>query len=141
MATEQVASAGTGVNPILTASSGAGLGNEMTVPQTSSIVVNHDNVLQAAKIIQNALDNEGQQILDNLPLLQVMAPGEDLISVQAAQAWNTRLVGGADSYTIRVNQYLQGLGDLVTKLLASARQYGYTEDQIAAAFGRTGSGG
>ncbi|HEY1574937.1 MAG TPA: hypothetical protein VGG05_26655 [Pseudonocardiaceae bacterium] len=141
MATERVASGGPMTDPVLTAASGAGLGAEMTVPQTSSITVNHDNVLQAARIIQDALDNEGQQILTNLPLLQVIAPGEDQISIQAAQAWNTKLVGGADSYTIQVQQYLQNLGELVTKLVTSARQYGYSEDQIAAAFGRTGPGG
>lgn len=137
MATERVAAGGDG-DPISAASSAAGLGVEMTVPQTSSITVNHDNVLKAARIIQDALDNEGQQILSNLPLLQVIAPGEDQISIQAAQAWNTRLVSGADSYTVRVDQYLRSLSDLVAKLITSARQYGYTEDQIAAAFGRAG---
>ncbi|HEX5118772.1 MAG TPA: hypothetical protein VFW65_26615 [Pseudonocardiaceae bacterium] len=141
MATERVTSDGPMTDPVLTAAGGPGLGAELTVPQTSSITVNHDNVLQAARIIQDALDDEGQQILTNLPLLQVIAPGEDQISVQAAQAWNARLVGGADSYTVRVEQYLQNLGELVTKLVTSARQYGYSEDQIAAAFGRTGSGG
>ena len=141
MASELATAGGGTADPVLTASSGAGLGVEMTVPQTSSITVNHDNVLKAAKIIQDALDNEGQQILTNLPLLQVIAPGEDLISEQAAQAWNTRLVGGADSYTVRVEQYLQSLSDLVSKLVTSARQYGYSEEQIAAALSRSGSGG
>lgn len=141
MASELATAGGGTADPVLTAASGAGLGVETTVPQTSSITVNHDNVLKAARIIQDALDNEGQQILTNLPLLQVIAPGEDLVSQQAAQAWNTRLVGGADSYTVRVEQYLQSLADLVAKLITSARQYGYSEEQIAAALRRSGSGG
>jgi hypothetical protein len=123
---------------VLTASSASSLGSEMSVPQTTNISVNHDNVLQAAKIIQNVLDNEGQQIRGNLPMLKVIPPGEDQISVQAAKAWNDRLVGAADSYTVRVEQYLQSLQNLVDSLVASAKQYGYTEQQITDAFNQSG---
>jgi hypothetical protein len=123
---------------IASASTGSGLGAELTVPQTQSITVNHDNVLRAAKIIQDALDGEGQQIRANLPLLQVIAPGEDQISVQAAEAWNHRLSGNADSFSVRVEQYLGNLQQLVDNLVASARRYGYTEQQITDAFRRSG---
>lgn len=123
---------------VATASTPSGLGVELTVPQTQSITVNHDNVLQAAKIIQDALDGEGQQIRANLPLLQVMAPGEDQISVQAAAAWNNRLSGNADSFSVRVEQYLGSLQQLVDTLIASARRYGYTEEQITDAFRSSG---
>src|SRR5437879_2635962 len=83
------------------------IGTELSsVPQTQNITVNKDNVLQAAKIIQDVLDNEGQQIRSNLPMLRVIAPGADQISVAAAAAWNTRLAGDADSYSVRVEQYL-----------------------------------
>jgi hypothetical protein len=123
---------------LASASTGAGLGVELTVPQTQNITVNHENVLRAARIIQDALDGEGQQIRANLPLLQVIAPGEDQISVQAAAAWNTRLSGDADSFSVRVEEYLQGLQKLVDNLVASARQYGYTDEQIADAFRKSG---
>lgn len=123
---------------LATASTGSGLGAEMTVPQTQSITVNHDNVLRAARIIQDVLDGEGQQIRANLPLLRVIAPGEDQISVQAAQAWNDRLTGNADSFSVRVEQYLQGLQTLVDNLVTSARQYGYSDQQIADAFRKSG---
>lgn len=123
---------------VLTASTSSGLGSEMSVPQAANITVNHDNVLRAATIIQHVLDTEGQQIRANLPNLQVIAPGEDQISVQAAKAWNDRLVGGADSYTVRVEQYLQSLQHLVDNLIASAKQYGYTEQQITDAFHQSG---
>ena len=111
-----------------------------SVPQTQSIAVDRDNVLQAAKIIQDALDTEGQTIRANLPLLRVIAPGADQISVEAAAAWNDRLTGGADSYAVRVEQYLQNLQTLVDNLVTSARQYGYTEQQIADSFGSAGPG-
>lgn len=111
-----------------------------SVPQTQNIMVDHDNVLRAAKIIQDALDSEGQAIRANLPLLRVIAPGADQISVEAAAAWNNRLVGGADSFSVRVEQYLQNLQTLVTNLVTSAQQYGYTEQQITDAFGSAGPG-
>lgn len=126
---------------VASAIGGAGVGIDLaSVPQTQNITVNRDNVLRAAKIIQDALDNEGQQIRSNLPLLHVIAPGADQISVQAAAAWNDRLAGAADSYTVRVEQYLQNLQTLVDNLVTSAKNYGYTDQQIADAFGSAGPG-
>jgi hypothetical protein len=137
----EVAEAGEGPGgqdtAMLTAATGPGIGAEMSIPQAANITVNHDNVLRAAQIIQNALDQEGAHIRASLPMLRVIAPGEDQISVQAAQAWNDHLVGGADSYTVRVEQYLHNLQQLVDNLIASARTYGYSEDQIADAFRHT----
>jgi PE family len=135
MATEQ---------PIVAAVAGAvattGIGTELsTVPQMQNITVSKDNVLQAARIIQDALDNEGQQIRSNLPMLHVIAPGADQISVAAAQAWNDRLSGNADSYSVRVEQYLQSLQVLVDNLVTSARQYGYSDQQISDAFRPSGA--
>lgn len=123
---------------VAAASTPSGLGVELTVPQTQSVTVNRDNVLRAAKVIQDALDNEGQQIQQNLSLLRVVAPGEDHVSVQAAAAWNSRLTGNADSFGVRVEQYLRNLQQLVDNLVASARRYGYTEEQIADALRKPG---
>jgi hypothetical protein len=123
---------------LATASTGTGLGAELTVPPTQNITVDHDNVLRAAQIIQSVLEHEGQQIRSNLPLLRVIAPGADQISVQAAQAWNDRLTGNADSFTVRVEQYLLGLRTLVDNLITSAKQYGYSERQIADALRESG---
>lgn len=123
------------MQPSLPVTSASGIGIELSsVPQTQNITVNKDNVLRAAKIIQDALDNEGQQIRSNLPMLRVIAPGGDLISVQAAAAWNARLTGDADSYSVRVEQYLRSLQTLVDNLVTSARQYGYSDQQIADSF-------
>jgi hypothetical protein len=70
----------------------------------------------------------------------VIAPGGDQISVAAAKAWNDRLTGNADSYSVRVEQYLQSLQTLVDNLVTSAKQYGYSDQQIADAFGTAGPG-
>jgi len=85
------------MQPSLPVMSAGGIGIELSsVPQTQNITVNKDNVLQAAKIIQET--------------------------------------GDADSYSVRVEQYLQSLQTLVDNLVTSARQYGYSDQQIADSF-------
>jgi ribosomal protein L10 len=131
MATDDVA--------LHTAASASGLSGELSsVPQTAaSITVNQDNVLQAAQIINDVLNNEGRNIQQNLARLAVAPPAQDVVSVQAAQQWNARLVTDPDSYANRVNQYLQSLQQVADNLRATALNYGYTEQQIADAFKQT----
>jgi ribosomal protein L10 len=129
-----------------TASSASGITGELaSVPQNSAnITVNQSNVLQAAKIVNDVLNNEGRDIQQNLALLSVAPPAGDVVSVQAAQQWNARLVTDPDSYANRVNEYLQSLQTVADNLRTTALQYGYTEDQIADAFKQvspTGGGG
>jgi formiminotetrahydrofolate cyclodeaminase len=112
-----------------------------SVPQVANITVNKDNVLQAAKIIQDLIDNEGNDILATLRALKVDAPGADLVSKRAAQQWNQRLADDPDSFKARVTQYLGTLNTLVSNLQTSAKQYGYTDEQIAAAFSQAGGAG
>jgi hypothetical protein len=135
MATDDVA--------LHTAASPGGLTGELSsVPQTAaSITVNQDNVLQAAKIINDVLNTEGRDIAQNLARLSVAPPAQDVVSVQAAQQWNARLVTDPDSYANRVNQYLQSLQQVADNLRASALNYGYTEQQIADAFKQTATPG
>jgi ribosomal protein L10 len=119
-----------------TASSGAGLSGELrSVPQTAaSITVNHDNVLQAAKIISDVLVNEGTAIEHDFQNLMVVPPGQDVVSRQAAAEWNAKVVTNPDSYQNRVQQYLQNLQQLADNLATTAKQYGYSEEEITAAF-------
>ena len=125
-----------------TASPGGLAGELSSVPQTAaSITVNQDNVLQAAKIINDVLNSEGRDIQQNLARLSVAPPAQDVVSVQAAQQWNARLVTDPDSYANRVNQYLQSLQQVADNLRATALNYGYTEQQIADAFKQTATPG
>lgn len=124
------------------AATAATLGVEVSsIPQVANITINKDNVLQAAAIIQNMLDNEGHRVTDALSKLRVSPPGADLISVRAAEMWNQRLMSDPDSYANRVGQYLVNLQTLVDNLRTSAKQYGYTDTQIAAAFVQAGGTG
>lgn len=120
-----------------------GLSGELSaIPQTAaSITVNKDNVLQAAKIISDVLNSEGRDIQQNLARLSIAPPAQDVVSVQAAQQWNARLVTDPDSYANRVNQYLQSLQQVADNLKTTALNYGYTEDQIADAFKQTATPG
>jgi hypothetical protein len=125
------------------ASSGAGLSGELSsVPQTApSITVNHDNVLQAAKIISDVLAEQGYTISQNFENLRVSPPGTDVVSRKAAAQWNALVITNPDSYQSRVQQYLQSLQQLAGTLANQAKQYGYSEDQIAASFSQAGPSG
>jgi PE family len=122
------------------AQSAAGLTGELaSVPQTqSSITVNHDNVLQAAQVISQILQENGSQIAAQLPYLEVAPAAKDPVSVAAAAQWNARLVSDGDSYANRVQEYLQSLQTVANNLAASAKQYGYSDEEIAAAFKPSG---
>ncbi|WP_156754550.1 PE domain-containing protein [Actinokineospora pegani] len=98
-------------------------------------VVNHDNVLAAAKIIQNQADELRATYTAALEKLEVAPPGEDEVSVRMAKEWNQLLVRNGDSYAKRVRDYVAGLDNLVAQLTESAREYGYNEDQVASALG------
>lgn len=104
---------------------------------TATMKVNHDNVLAAAKIIQAQIDALLDSVRVHGPSLLVEPTADDPVSVDAASAWNFRLVGADDSYAARIAEYLQSLNLLVTQLKDSAKTYGFNEQDIAAVFGRT----
>jgi hypothetical protein len=102
---------------------------------SAKIKVNHDNVLAAAKIIQAQVDVLSDVIRDRMGDLAVIPPGNDRVSVEAANAWNNRLFLAEDSYANRVVQYVESLRKIVSQLTDSAKHYGFTEEDIAASFG------
>lgn len=105
------------------------------VPQSSgSFTVNKDNVLAAAKIIQTQADTLGETLKEKRRDLRIPSPGDDDVSIRVAQAWNDRLVDNEDSYSMRVEQYVDSLNKLVGQLTDTAKAYGFTEDAVAAAF-------
>ena len=107
-----------------------------TMAQTSgTFTVTPDNVLAAAKIIQNAADNLQNKLQDSRHELVVAPPGDDDVSTRVAPAWNDLLVYNDSSYASRILQYVEGLHNLAQQCAESARTYGYTEEQVAAAFG------
>ncbi|RSM68903.1 hypothetical protein DMH04_46835 [Kibdelosporangium aridum] len=110
---------------------------ESAPTSTATMKVNHDNVLAAAKIIQTQIDALTDAIRLNGPSLIIEPTADDPVSVDAANAWNHRLVGADDSYAARIGDYLQSLNLLIKQLRDSAKTYGFNEQDIEAAFGGT----
>lgn len=102
---------------------------------SGTFTVNHENVLAAARIIYS----QAEALHDNLRefgyRLRIAPPGKDDVSVLMTKAWNDLLVENDDSYHQRVTDYVTGLRRLATQLGDAATAYGYSEDEIQAAFG------
>jgi hypothetical protein len=101
---------------------------------SGTFAVNKDNVLAAARIIDTQADNLFKQLRRTREQLRVDPPGGDDVSTRIAPAWNDRLVDDDDSYAERIGQYVLGLRKLAVQLGDTAKAYGYSEEQIEAAF-------
>jgi hypothetical protein len=106
---------------------------------SGTFTVNKDNVLAAAHIIDSTADNLQETFRDNRWSLTVQAPGNDEVSLAMAEAWTDVLLRDDDSYRNRIGDYIVGLRKLAVQLGDAARAYGYTEEEIEAAY-RNGSG-
>lgn len=104
---------------------------------TATLTVNHDNVLAAAKIIQAQIDVLMDAIRLHGPALRIEQAADDPVSIDAAMAWNARLVDNEDSYANRINEYLNSLNMLMSQLRDSAKTYGFSEQDITGTFGTT----
>ena len=113
----------------------AGVSGEYAGISGGQITVNHDTVLQAGKIISDQWQQLHQITGPKLYDLLVSKIGDDKVSAAATQAWNEVLSINQDSYAKRIQQYIDGLKALSDQLRTAAHQYGYTEEQITAAFG------
>jgi hypothetical protein len=107
-----------------------------SMPQSGKMVVNANNILGAAKIIQGQHDALLKTLKERRHDLIVQAAGADTVSKYAAIQWNTNLVLSADSYATRVEQYIESLKTVVGQLRDAAVQYGFTEDEITQTFGK-----
>lgn len=101
---------------------------------SGTFTVNKDNVLAAARIIENQAENLNRVLRINRRILRVRPPGGDDVSTRIAPAWNDRLIDDSDSYAERIQQYVAGLRKLAVQLGDAAKAYGYSEEQIEAAF-------
>lgn len=103
---------------------------------SGTFTVNRENVLAAARIIETQIEALREKWRDGVKELRIKPPGTDDVSVRMAAAWNDLLLADDDSYRNRIADYLKGLENLKDQLADSAKAYGYTEEQIATAFGR-----
>jgi hypothetical protein len=101
---------------------------------SGTFTVSQHNVLAAAKIIETQADALLKQLGGARRNLRIEPPGGDDVSTRIAPAWNDRLVDDDDSYAQRIADYVAGLKKLAVQLGDTAKAYGFTEDQIEAAF-------
>ncbi|GAA4860361.1 hypothetical protein [Saccharopolyspora rosea] len=99
-----------------------------------SITVNKDNVLQARKVILQAVEHAHDRLEALQYDLAISAPADDRISSTAAAVWNGNLVLNPDSHYNRLRQYVDNVQKLAEQLEEAAKQYGYTEEEITASF-------
>jgi hypothetical protein len=107
---------------------------------SGTFTVNQGNVLAAARIIDSQADALYDLWRQSARGLRVEPPGDDDVSTRIAPAWNDLLVENDDSYQNRVKEYIAALKRLAVQLGDTAKAYGHSEDDIAAAF-RTNEGG
>jgi hypothetical protein len=104
---------------------------------SGTFTVNKDNVLAAGRIIESQADALFALWKDRGRVLVIEPPGDDDVSTRMTLAWNDLLYHNDDSYRNRIRDYIVGLKKLAVQLGDTAKAYGYTDDEISAAFGTT----
>lgn len=106
-------------------------------PATQNFNVNKDNVLKAGTIIQDQAEVLNRALKKASRQLDVDVDDKTagIVSAHIAGLWNRRLMAGDDSYVGRIKQYIESLENLSLQLRESAKQYGFTEEEITATFG------
>ena len=107
---------------------------ERPVPGPSSMRVKPDTILAVRDAIKTAVDKAKHDLRVETARFRVSPCGADPVSLDAAAAWNYRLVDSADSHSNRIQEYLDGLYELIEKLSAAALSYGRVERANAEAF-------
>ena len=119
---------------------GSGIGNDarsvaVDVAAGVRITVEPQQILEAAKLVVEQADALSDALLRHGPLMRVGPPSENAVSKAVADAWNSVIVDGDESYLARVKQYLAELRQLQKQLREAAERYQLDDDEIAAAFG------
>lgn len=111
----------------------------MSGASTQSFHVNKDNVLKAGVIIQDQAEVLRRQLNYAKREIRVHVDEHSAgkVSANIASLWNRRLMTDNDSYMGRILQYVETLDALAAQLKESAKQYGFTDEEISTVFGKT----
>lgn len=101
-----------------------------------TFTVNEDNVLAARGVILRATEHAWTRLAGLMNGLTIVPSAQDDISVAAADTWNQNLLLAPDSHYSRLTQYISHVEALGKQLEDAAKQYGYTDEDIAASFSR-----
>ncbi|MEU7478690.1 hypothetical protein AB0A63_22075 [Lentzea sp. NPDC042327] len=106
-------------------------------PATQHFKVNEKNVLKAGALIHDqakVLETKLGLVQSDLKIPADAGTG-GRVGADIAKAWNSRLVGGSDTYAGRVEAYVKSLKALSDQLRDAATQYNISEEDITATFG------
>lgn len=98
------------------------------------ITVTPENVLAARRIIGEAAEDAKHKLRNLRTELAVTPAAKDDISTAAATVWNRNLIMGPESHFERLHAYVQHVEQLANQLGEAAKQYGFTDEEIAASF-------
>lgn len=113
--------------------------DSLSGPSTQHFQVDRGNIMKAGQIIQDQASVLQEALIKAQRILEVDVDGktEGIVSANIAAAWNQKLTVGDDSYVGRITQYVASLDGLATQLRESAKQYGFTDEEITTTFGPT----
>ncbi|MFD5824580.1 hypothetical protein [Lentzea sp. NPDC060358] len=102
-------------------------------PSTQQFHVEKDTVLKAGKVIHDQLLLLKDALGRTSAKLRIVSM-DGKVTSDVVNAWNDRLVFSEDSYVNRIQQYMKALEGLSDQLRESAKQYGYTDEEIMNSF-------
>jgi len=102
-----------------------------------TITVTPDNVLQARRAILAAAEEARDALVRKQPDLMVRPAAQDQVSTAASTMWTRKLLSEQDSHYNRLMSYVLEVEKLGHQLGETAKQYGFTDDEIAASFQTT----
>lgn len=102
-------------------------------PSTQQFHVDKDTVMQAGKVVHDQLLLLRDALGRTAPKLRIVSM-DGKVTSDVVNAWNDRLVFSEDSYTNRIQQYMKSLENLSDQLRESAKQYGFTDEEIMTTF-------
>ncbi|MFS8098272.1 hypothetical protein LFM09_14140 [Lentzea alba] len=111
--------------------------DSMSGPSTQKFEVNKDNILKAGGIIGDCAERLERKLgrVSTELLIPSSGDADGVVGADIAAAWNSRLMGGSDTYAGRVEGYVKALRNLSEQLREAATQYGFTEEEITTTFG------
>ncbi|WP_156093609.1 hypothetical protein [Lentzea aerocolonigenes] len=102
-------------------------------PSTQQFHVDKDTVMQAGRIIHDQWMLLRDAYGRTVPKLRIVSM-DGKVTSDVVNAWNDRLVFHDDSYANRIMQYMKALESLSDQLKESAKQYGFTDEEIMTTF-------
>jgi len=106
----------------------------------AGFTVGQDNVLQIGRAFVDEANRLQERLRQHSAAMVTQPALGDPASADFAGALNTRLVTAPDSYVNRAQAYIDELRRVAAQCAVAARDYGFTEEQIASAMSGIGAG-